>query len=100
MFEPPSEDPQQRVHDAVVKGLVAIAANIIRDAKEDTPVITGLLQGSIRFELDADGLRVDVGSFDVEYAGKVEARVRMLQNAFDEHAPNLYKEIHEALNEH
>lgn len=81
---------------AIEYGLEATAADVITQAQRDCPVRTGTLQGSLRFEPPKD-LRIELGSFDVNYAAYVDQRTRFLSKAMEEIGPTLPERIQEAL---
>ena len=95
-----------RAFDLIVKGVIAgmdaTMADCVPTAKENTPVITGILQGSIRFEPAkrvADAVVGVWGSFDVNYAFPVEVGTRfregrnMLRGSADRHHPEMPENI-------
>lgn len=75
------------MRQAIEGGLVAVAADCIKDAKEHVPVVTGNLQRSIKFNPpEHKGSRTSMlwGSFDVNYALAVETGNRSLLGAESE----------------
>ena len=73
-----------------------VAALCVVSAARDTPVITGLAQGSVRAEpARAEGSHVFTiwGSFDVDYYIFIELRTHPLRNAVDEHYGKLASTI-------
>ena len=86
------------IQRAQIDGLDETLAKCVREAKPITPVITGILQGSIKFEpAQKKGLKITGfwGSFDVNYALWVEigshgrAGVFMLTSTADDVYPEL-----------
>lgn len=89
---------RRKVRDAAVAGVDETLAKCVREAKDITPVVTGILQGSLRFEpakRQGDKVRGRWGSFDVNYALWVEigsqgrAGVYMLTRTADAVYPEL-----------
>ena len=81
---------------AQVDGVNEIAVQCAVNAAQNTPVVTGLAQGSVK-ALPAQVRGTEVftiwGSFDVNYYIILELRGNMLRNAADENYPNLPKAI-------
>ena len=95
-------DIVDRVKKASRQGIDDTLNDAVPEAKERTPVVTGLLQGSIQARpatIRGDNISGLWGSFDVEYARVVEEGAqnrparRMLQQAADENYPNLRDNI-------
>ena len=85
---------------AQVAGIAEVATLAVGDAAADTPVKTGLAQGSVRAETPkVEDTRVSTvwGSFDVEYYIWLELRGNMLRNAADAHYPGLAAAIRKHL---
>ena len=80
------------IHEAAVEALEETGVACVRDAHPNTPIVTGTLRGSLRFQpaqTTREGTFVEWGSFGVNYAAVVEfgrgqRRGRyMLRNAAD-----------------
>lgn len=117
----------RQVMEAARKGIDATTADCVNEAKENVPVVTGTLQGSIRIEpatIDGPTAKGRWGSFDVNYALAVETGDRgllgpdgteqvvrpipgrgrnrgnrnFLRSAADNHYPMLNRNIQEYIN--
>ena len=80
--------------------LIATAADLVRIAKATHPprVITGTYQGSIQYR-QPDGYRILFGSFQVDYARKLEDRYGVLGNTLPEAAerfPEYLRQVYAA----
>lgn len=93
---------RHQAQEASRRGIDRTLAGCIAPAKSRTPVVSGTLQGSIRFEpAKVEGWRVvgQWGSFDVNYSIFVETGANgrpgrnMLRGTADEQYPNLPHEI-------
>ena len=86
------KDIEARLLKATRQGTDETTAACVNDAKPNTPVVTGILQGSERAEpaeIKGDIVSADWGSFDVNYALFIEEREFMLRNAADKEYPKL-----------
>ena len=80
------------VQQAAKDGVDETMAACVNEAKPNTPVITGALQGSIRFDpaqVRRNAVEGEWGSFDIDYALKIELARNMLRNAADAKYPEL-----------
>ena len=93
-----SKQSQEAARDGIDETMAAA----VPLAKSRTPVVTGTLQGSIRFEpakIDKNRVYGEWGSFDVNYAMVVEVGRggrpgrNMLRGAADEEHPKLKQRI-------
>ena len=92
------DEIKSRLLKAARQGIDETMADCVTDAKRETPVRTGTLQGSVRFEpaeVRGNEAKGTWGSFDVSYAIYVEIGTRgrpgvnMLRDAADENYPKL-----------
>ena len=90
------------VQNAAKDGIDETMAACVNEAKPNTPVVTGALQGSIRFapaQVRRNAVEGEWGSFDIDYALAIEAGTGsrpgsfMLRNAADANYPNLSSNI-------
>lgn len=81
---------------AIEYGLEKTAAATVRQAQRTCPVRTGTLQGSLKFDPPQD-LAIEMGSFNVRYAGKVNDRTGFLTKATERHWRDLPNYIREGL---
>lgn len=92
--------------EAVRKGIDLTTAAAVAPAKRETPVLTGIAQGSVRMEpAKQEGRRIvgRFGSWNVAYYIWLEIGARgragrqMLRRAADAEFPNLFRNIQKAL---
>ena len=92
------DEVKKRWLEAARQGIEETMAACVVDAKRETPVRTGTLQGSVRFEpakVRGNEAKGTWGSFDVNYAVYVEVGTRgrpgvnMLRDSADENYPKL-----------
>ena len=95
---------KDRLLNAARQGIDETMAAGVVEAKNNTPVVTGTLQGSIQFRparIEGDRVVGRWGSFDVNYAIYVETGTRgrpgvnMLRRAADQEEPKLLDRIRE-----
>lgn len=94
------DDIAAKVREAQIGGVNEVAVLCAADAAQNTPVRTGLAQGSVKAEpARAEGKRVFTlwGSFDVNYYIWLELRLNMLRNAADQYYPKLAEAIKKRL---
>lgn len=90
------DDVLSKTQQAQVGGVNEVAAECAVDAAKNTPVRTGLAQGSVRANpAQVQGKRVSAlwGSHDVNYYIWLELRGNMLRNAADQFYPKLGEAI-------
>ena len=99
-------DVRELIRAAQAEALEETAVACVRDAHPNTPIRTGTLRGSIRFqpvEETEQGMFVEWGSYGVNYAIYVELGtgrrngVFMLRNAADREYPKLASRIRNRL---
>ena len=81
-----------KYQQAQVAAIAEVATQSAVNAAINTPVVTGLAQGSVKADIpQVAGNRVFTlwGSFDVNYYIWLELRLNMLRNAADEFYPGL-----------
>ena len=73
---------KRRVYEAIRQGMDDTLAEAVGEIVSLTPVVTGRLSGSMRMEptrIQGNKVTGFVGSFDINYAAKVEMHRRMIQ---------------------
>ena len=86
------DDIISKFKQAQVAGVAEVAALSVADAARDTPVKTGLAQGSVRAEVprvEGENVYTLWGSFDVNYYIVIELRKNPLRNSADKNYPKL-----------
>ena len=78
--------------------LLRVVEDALPKIVDNTPYITGLLAGSMTvFDVsDVDAVRVEIGSYGVDYAAPVEAVRHMIENGVNTTLENLDEYLHNA----